>query len=292
MAHLLIPTSKYTGIKQVKGYTELSTLPFTLMYGHPNNVAKMNIKLESVMDLTEGLIEIMKERSNALDFVMRETLSDIKGLFQFEAKLAPIKLQNIIGLKSNIKDYAFKLDEALKLAINILEFELPSMTKLVAQLLTNAGALTSTRPISAIADLKMHTQDVGTLKEELAQMVGHESNNPYVTFGETYYSLGEWKDCNKMIFDISNNLKKIKAKKYDKDIKNVVGLLDKLIIRCQEENIPKINIKDYATLIEETSANIAFAGAAIHMCQTLIQTFQNHNEILKVEIDDYRKHNK
>lgn len=304
MPNFLIPASKYTGLKTAQGYTEQSTLPMTLFYGQPNNVAKMNFKLESVMDLSDAMIEVLKERSNALDFVMRETLEDIKGFFQLEtklayeitavpyAKLATVRLQNIVGLKANLKEYAFKLDEALTMAINVLEFELPSLTKLIAQLLTSRDALTSTRPISALADLQMYTQHVDVFKEELGKMVGHEANNPYVTFGEVYYSLGEWKDCNKLIFDVSNRLKKIKAKKYDKDIKNATGLLDKLIMRCQEESIPKTNIQVYATLIEQTSSNIAFAGATIHMCQTLIQTFQNHNEVLKVEVDDYRKHNK
>ena len=176
--------------------------------------------------------------------------------------------------------------------MNILEFELPSMTKLVAQLLTDKNTLTSTKPISALADLKMHTEHVGEYKEVLAKMVGHEAKTPYVEFGQIYFSLGEWKDCNKLIADVSLRLRKIKAKKYDKEIKNTTALLDKLIMRCQEESIPKANIQTYAKLIEETSNNVAFAGATIHMCQTLIQTFQNHNDVLKLEVDDYRKHNK
>lgn len=301
--HLTLP-SKYKGLTKQKGYAELVTLPMTLMFGQPNNSTRMNIKMESMQELSGAMVEILKERSTTLDFVMRETLMDMKGFFQFESKLAyeitavpyatlaPIRLQNIIGLKSNIHEYAKKLDEALTLAIAILEFELPSLTKLIAQLLTNKDSLTSTKPISALADLKMHTQVVGPLKDELGAMVGHEANTPYVEFGQIYFSLGEWKECNKLIFSVSNRLKKVKSKQHDKDIKNTTALLEKLIMRCQNESIPKANVEVYVKLIEETSNNIAFAGATIHMCQTLIQTFNNHNEVLKIEVDDYRKHNK
>lgn len=303
MPFLNVP-SKHTGLVHQANHTELSQVPMMLMFGQPKNTQHINFKMESATELSSAMVEILKERSNSLDFVLRETMADIKSFFSFEtklayeitavpyARLAPINLQNIIGLKSNLFDYAKKLDTALGLASTILEFELAGMTKLIAQLLTDRGSLTTRTPISAVSTLTMHTVEVGSLKEELAQMVGYESKNPYVTFGATYYSLGEWKECNALVADLSKRLGKIKATKYDKDIRNTTALLDKLIIRCQKEDIPKSNIETYAKLIEETSANVAFAGAVIHMVQTLIQTLNNHNEILKVEVDDWRKHNK
>lgn len=303
MTALTVP-SKIVGLTPQVGYPTLTQTPMTLMFGQPNNANNINLKLESHAELGSVLVEILKERSNSLDFVLRETMSDIKSFFSFETKLAyeitsvpystlaPVKLQNIIGLKSNIFEYAKKLDVALALANSILEFELPGLTKLVAQLLADKNTLTTLTPISAVSTLKMHTVDVGPLKDELAKMVGFESKNPYIEFGSIYYSLGEWKECNRLVADISKRISKIKMNKYDKDIRNTTALLDKLIIRCQGENIPKSNIEVYSKLIEETSNNVAFAGAVIHMCQTLIQTISNHNEVLKVEVDDYLKLNK
>lgn len=287
-----------------KGYTEATAMPMGLMFNQPNNTQAINFKMENINELSISMLDILKERSQTLDFVMRETMSDIKAFFAFDSKiayeitdvpyskLASVRLQNIIGLKANIFEYTKKLNTALDLAINILEFELNGLTKLIAQLLSNKDAITSNRPISAIADLKMHSTDVEKIKNELAAMIGHEAQQQYVEFGSIYYSLDEWKDCNRIALNISQQLKKAKLDRYAKDIKNLTALMDKLIIRIQGENIPRANIEDYSKLVEETSNNVAFAGATIHMSQTLIQTLTNHNEILKVEIDDYKKHRK
>lgn len=291
-------------IKTATGYTQATAVPFSLMFGQPNNFNRLNFKMESAHDLATGMMDILSERSNALNFVLTETMTDIKAFFSLDSKLsyeitsvpysrlATVRLQNIIGLKANMYDYAKKLDKALGLAVNILEFELAGLARLVAQLLTDKGALGSTRPISAIADLKMHTTDVESTKTDLAQMIGHEAGLEYIDFGTIYFDLNEWKDCNRLANDISMRLKKIKLERFAKDIKNTTVLMDKLIMRMEDEQIPKANVEDYTRLIEQTSNNVAFAGATIHMCQTLLQTLNNHNEVLRVEIDDYKKHHK
>ena len=291
-------------ITTVTGYTQASTVPFSLMFGQPNNHAKFNLKMESIQDLSSGMMEILAERSNALNFVLTETLTDIKAFFSFDSalayeitavpysRLANVRLQNIIGLKSNIYDYAKKLNSALDLSMNILENELAGLTKLVAQLLAERDALQSNRPVSAVVDLKMHTTDVDKLKNELAKMIGHEATDQYIEFGAIYFSLAEWKDCNRLVLNISQRLKKVKLEKFAKDVKNLTALMDKLIMRMEGEGIPKANVRDYSMMIEQTSNNIAFAGATVHMCQTLVQTINNHNEVLRVEVDDYKKHHK
>ena len=291
-------------VTTVTGYTQASTIPFSLMFGQPNNSAKFNLKMESIQDLSSGMMEILAERSNALNFVLTETLTDIKAMFSFDSslayditavpytRLANVRLQNIIGLKSNIYDYAKKLNSALDLSMNILENELAGLTKLVAQLLAERDALQSNRPVSAVVDLKMHTTDVDKLKTDLSSMIGHEASNQYIEFGAIYFSLAEWKDCNRLVLNISQRLKKVKLEKFAKDIKNLTALMDKLIMRMEGEGIPKANVRDYSMMIEQTSNNIAFAGATVHMCQTLVQTINNHNEVLRVEVDDYKKHHK
>ena len=291
-------------ITTVTGYTQASTIPFSLMFGQPNNSANFNLKMESIQDLSSGMMEILAERSNALNFILTETLTDIKAMFSFDsslayeitavpyARLANVRLQNIIGLKSNIYDYAKKLNLALDLSMNVLENELAGLTKLVAQLLTDRDALQSNRPVSAVVDLKMHTTDVASVKNDLAKMIGHEATNQYIEFGAIYFSLAEWKDCNRLVLNISQRLKKVKLEKFAKDVKNLTALMDKLIMRMEGEGIPKANVRDYSMMIEQTSNNIAFAGATIHMCQTLVQTINNHNDVLRVEVEDYKKHHK
>lgn len=291
-------------VTTLTGYTQASTVPFSLMFGQPNNSANFNLKMESIQDLSSGMMEILAERSNALNFVLTETLTDIKAMFSFDSalayeitavpytRLANVRLQNIIGLKSNIYDYAKKLNSALDLSMNILENELAGLTKLVAQLLAERDALQSNRPVSAVVDLKMHTTDVDKAKNELAAMIGHEASNQYIEFGAIYFSLAEWKDCNRLVLNISQRLKKVKLDKYAKDVKNLTVLMDKLIMRMEGEGIPKANVRDYSMMIEQTSNNIAFAGATVHMCQTLVQTINNHNDVLRVEVDDYKKHHK
>lgn len=301
---MLQPKSKIRGLTTASNYTQASTIPMTLMFGQPNNVNRLNFKMESVQDLSQGMMEILAERSNALNFVLQETLTDIKSFFSFDSslayeitsvpysRLAPVRLQNIIGLKSNIHEYAKKLNLALDLSMNVLEYELAGLTKLVAQLIAERDALVSSRPVSAVADLKMHTTDVDKVKNELATMIGHEATEQYVEFGAIYFSLTEWKDCNRLVLNMSQRLKKVKLEKYAKDVKNLTALMDKLIMRMDDQGIPAANIRDYSTMIEHTSNNVAFAGATVHMVQTLIQTINNHNEILRVEIDDYKKHKK
>ena len=301
---MLHPISKIRPVKKVDKYLAASVVPMTLMFGQPNNVERLNFKMESIQDLSTGMMDILTERSNALNFVLTETLTDIKAFFSFDSalayeitsvpysRLATVRLQNIIGLKSNIYDYTKKLDNALNLSLDILEYELAGLTKLVAQLLAERDALTSTRPVSAVHDLNIYTNDVEKYKKELASMIGHETTLDYIEFGAIYFSLGEWKDCNRLVLNISQRLKKVKLDKYAKDVKNLTALMDKLIMRMDGEGIPKANVRDYSQMIEQTSNNIAFAGATIHMCQTLIQTINNHNEVLRVEIDDYKKHQK
>lgn len=301
---MLQPTSKFGRVQTVNQHTAATTLPMTLMFGQPNNTAKLNFKMESMQDLAIGMADILAERSNALNFVLTETMTDIKAFFSFDSalayeitavpytRLASVRLQNIIGLKANIFDYTKKLDGALNLSMDILEYELAGLTKLVAQLLAEKDALTSTRPVSAVNDLKIYTNDVESKKTDLAKMVGHEAGLDYVEFGSIYFSLNEWKDCNRLVLNISQRLKKVKLEKYAKDVKNLTALMDKLIMRMEGQGIPKANIRDYSAMIEQTSNNIAFAGATVHMCQTLVQTINNHNDVLRVEVDDYKKHNK
>lgn len=296
--------SKVKSLKTPTGYTQATKTPMALMFGQPNNTDKLNFKMESIQELSITMLDVLRERSQSLDFVMRETMTDIKGFFALDSKvvyeitdvpytrLASVRLPNIIGLKTNLHDYANKLVVGIDLAKNILEFELNGLAKLVAQLLTSKDALTSLKPISAIADLKMHTTDVAKIKEDLGKVLGHEANNEYVEFGSIYFSINDWKDCGRTGVEITKKLQKIKSGNYDKDIKNITVLMDKLIMRIQDENIPRDNIEEYSKLIEQTSNNVAFAGAVVHMCQTLIQTLKNHNDILRVEIDDFKKHRK
>src|SRR5574344_2614823 len=75
-------------VTTVTGYTQASTIPFSLMFGQPNNHTKFNLKMESIQDLSSGMMEILTERSNALNFVLTETLTDIKAFFSFDSALA------------------------------------------------------------------------------------------------------------------------------------------------------------------------------------------------------------
>ena len=304
LANAVSGRKKFKELSTVTGYTEASTLPMSLMFGQPNNVQYLNYKMESISELSASMGDILSDRIKVLDFTLRETISSTKAFFNLDSRLsyeiaavpysrlAGVRLQNIIGLKANMFDYAKKLDKALDLAVNILEFELQGLTKLVAQLLAEKDSLTSIRPISAIADLKMYSTDVDKEKVELAAMIGHDAHQQYVEFGSIYFSLGEWKECTRLVTTMSLRLKKLKLERFAKDIKNLTALMDKLIIKMDGVDIPKTNIEQYATLIEQSSNNVAFAGATIHMCQTLVQTFNNHNEVLRIEIDDYKKHNK
>ena len=68
------------------GYTESTAMPMGLMFGQPNNTARLNFKMENISDLSISMLDILKERSQTLDFVMRETMSDIKAFFAFDSK--------------------------------------------------------------------------------------------------------------------------------------------------------------------------------------------------------------
>lgn len=79
----------------------------------------------------------------------------------------------------------------------------------------------------------MHTTDVASIKNDLAKMIGHEASNQYIEFGAIYFSLGEWKDCNRLVLNISQRLKEVKLEKFAKDVKNLTALMDKLIMRMR-----------------------------------------------------------
>lgn len=291
-------------LSEVKGYTERSRLPMQLLFNQPNNMTRLNLKLENFNNVMDTWTNVLTERANALNFVLTETMQDFKTYFSTDSalayeitavpytKLANVDLPNIIGLKADLPTYAKKLSNSLTLATSVLEFELPALTKLVAELLANKDALTSVRPINSLTDIKMYSQDIDKEKNELAAMIGQEQTQQFVKFGAIYYSIGEWKDCSRLVQTLSVRLKKLKLEKFSKDVKNLTALMDKLIIRSQNAEIPRDNVETYATIIEASSNNIAFAGAIIHMCETLLTVMEQHNEILRVELDDYRKHAK
>ncbi len=291
-------------LSEVKGYTERSRLPMQLLFKQPNNMTRLNLKLENFNNVMDTWTNVLTERANALNFVLTETMQDFKTYFSTDSalayeitavpytKLANVDLPNIIGLKADLPTYAKKLSNSLTLATSVLEFELPALTKLVAELLANKDALTSVRPINSLTDIKMYSQDIDKEKNELAAMIGQEQTQQFVKFGAIYYSIGEWKDCSRLVQTLSVRLKKLKLEKFSKDVKNLTALMDKLIIRSQNAEIPRDNVETYATIIEASSNNIAFAGAIIHMCETLLTVMEQHNEILRVELDDYRKHAK
>lgn len=304
LAHL--KPQRVNTLSEVQGYTERSRLPMQLMFNQPNNMQRLNLnlKLESFNNVMDTWNEVLKERANALNFVLTQTMQDFRALFRIDnvlvheintipyTTLASVDLPNVIGLKADIHTYAKKLDLALTLANDVLEFELPSLQKLVGQLIADKDALTSVRPISSLTEVKMHSQDVEKTKTELAAMIGQDTTQQFVKFGSIYYSINEWKDCTKLVQAISQRLKKIKMEKFSKDVKNLTVLMDRLIIRSQSENVPQSNIETYAGVIEASSNNIAFAGAVIHMCETLLTVMEQHNEILKIELDDYKKNPK
>lgn len=291
-------------VAEMSGYTDRSRLPMQLFFNQPNNMKNKNLKLENFNNVMDTWNEVLKERANALNFVMTQTMESFKTYFNVDSTLsyeinnvpyttlAKVDLPNVIGLKADIHTYAKKLDVALGLAINVLEFELPSITKVVAELLANKDAITSLRPINSLTDVKMYTQDIDKEKNELAAMIGQNQNQQFVKFGSIYYSLAEWKDCSRLVQTISQRLKKIKLEKFTKDVKNLTVLMDKLIMRSQGVVIPEDNISTYAGVIETSSNNIAFAGAVIHMCETLLTVMEQHNQILRLELDDYRKNSK
>lgn len=304
LAHL--KPQRVNTLSEVQGYTERSRLPMQLMFNQPNNMKRLNLnlKLESFNNVMDTWNEVLKERANALNFVLTQTMQDFRSLFRIDnvlvheignipyTVLANVDLPNVIGLKADIHTYAKKLDLALTLANAVLEFELPSLQKLVGQLIADKDALTSVRPISSLTEVKMHSQDVEKTKTELAAMIGQDTTQQFVKFGSIYYSIDEWKNCTKLVQSISLRLKKIKMEKFSKDVKNLTVLMDRLIMRSQNEKVPQSNIETYASVIEDSSNNIAFAGAVIHMCETLLTVMEQHNEIIKVELDDYKKNPK
>lgn len=300
----LDPTIQMESVQASVGYTDASSVPMTLMFGHPQNAAKLGYKHESAIVLKTAFGDILRERAETLTYVVKESLNTITSAFNFDARLgyelttvsyttlAGVQLQNIIGLKANMFEYIQKIDQALDLSVNILDIELAALTRAVAELITSKDALTSTRPTKAITELKMYTTDVGSFKGELAKMIGPDNTTEFLTYGSIYYSNKQWEEGAKITADISRRLKKIKIERYAKDVGNLTALIDKLLIRMNDVEVPKENIRLYSELLEESSANVAFAGATIHMAQTVLTTMNNHNEILRGAVDDIKKNKK
>lgn len=292
---------RFKSVGDVDGYTQQSKLPMALMFAQPNNAANYNFKMEDASQLLSSFNDLISERAQSLDFVMRETLIGIKSFFTYDSNLvynieqvpyttlAKVDLVNVIGLKCDLRTYIARLAEALEVAVKILEFELPAIQKLVGQLISNKDALTSLTPISALTEIKMYTQDTERMKNELSALVGPNHTKEFVKFGESYYSMGEWKNAMKEVREISNRLKKINVERFGKDVKNLTALMDRLIMVSQRKEVPQSNIETYSKVIETSSNNIAFAGAVVHMCETLLIVVNDHNKVLNLEVDDYIK---
>jgi len=292
-------------LQPVPGVTSQHELPMKLMLGQPNNSQNITmLKLEGMAGAMDYWDDLLRDRINTLGIVMNDTLNSFKTYFRLDSSvvydissipyttLAKVDLPNVLGLKADIFTYTKKLDESLTLAANILEFELAALLKVVAQLVADKEALTSMSPISSLTEIKMYSQDVDKTKDELAKMITSNHTQEFVKFGSIYYSNAEWKECGKVALSISQRLKKLQLNKYSKDIKNLTALMDRLIMRTRNETIPTDNIKTYSEVIERSSNNIAFAGATVSLCETLLTVLNQHNDIIRIEIDDYKKHNK
>lgn len=299
-----LSSNKVKPLSDVTGFTPKVTYPMQLMFGQPNNAKNTKFHLEASSTSMTIWSDILKERVNTLSTVASETLDNVKTFFRISPDVsygiaqipytvvAKVELPNVIGLKCSIKDYSHILGKSLDVALSVLEFELPAVTRLVATLLTDKTALTSLSPIPALADIKAYSQETTELKNELAAVIGENKNKPFVTFGESYYSNGEYREVSKRIQNMSIKIGKHNLKRYAKDVQNLTALMDRLIMRSNNQIITEDNLSLYSRVIEECSNNIAFAGATIHLCETLIEVSKEHNKVLEAEIDDYKKHNK
>lgn len=291
--------TKISTVKTVPAQSAQMQWATSLMYGQPNNHSKLNFKFESHDNLMRSFGDLLKERVEVLTQVGDEALKGVRGLFHLDSTLvyeinavpytalAPALLPNIIGLKCDIHTYAKKLDVCMDLALNILETELPLITRFVATLVTEKDALTTLRPLPVISELKVHSADVEKEKNELAAMIGHEANKQYINFGSAYYSIGEWKECGQVINGLSQRIKKLNLSRTSRNIEDLTQLVDRLLIRIKSIEVPKQNIDTYSKLIEDSSNNIAFAGAVIHMAEVLIEVVYQHQEVMKKEVSDY-----
>lgn len=275
----------------------------SMMYGQPKNVNHARLHLESFTSVMATWQDVLTERANALNFVLEEGLMAIKEKFKFNpivlnkinyipyTVLAKVMLPNIIGLKCSIRDYTDKLDEALAVSADILYKELPALTTVVAQLLEK-DALINFSPVKGIASLRVELNETSKIREELGKMISNDHTKDMVSFGETYYSVKDFKDVNSKIAHMGQALKKLDIPKKAKELQNLTNLLDKLIIRSRNVEIPRDNVATYASIIESASNNVAFTGAIISMTQVLINVVEQHNEIVEREVDDYKEHKK
>ena len=62
--------SKVKSLKTPTGYTQATKTPMALMFGQPNNTDKLNFKMESIQELSNTMLDVLRERSQSLDFVM------------------------------------------------------------------------------------------------------------------------------------------------------------------------------------------------------------------------------
>lgn len=296
----------HTRIKPVKQNTKVHKLmqpSMSMMYGQPCNVDEKRLKLESFTSVMDTWQDVLSERAQALSFVIEEGLMAVKEKFKFNPSvvnkinyvpytmLAKVMLPNIIGLKCSIRDYTDKLDEALAVSADILYKELPALLTVVAQLLEK-DALINFSPVKGIASLRVELNETAKIREELGKMISNDHAKDLVSFGESYYSVKDFKDVNTKVLHMSQALKKLDIPKRSRELQQLTNLLDKLIIRSRKVEIPRDNVVVYATIIEKASNNIAFTGAIISMVQVLINVVEQHGDIIEREVDDYKEHNK
>lgn len=281
-------------VVRLESYAQAVVVPASLLFAQPTGLNK--VAMESFATLSEGLLEELGIRKNSIAFTIKETTTAFTSMFSSDAtlnrKLAKVPFTNLMdlpilnpmGLKGSLTEYGHVLVAASELCLHIILQTIPQAKVFYAEVLGNAE-LGNSRPIPALGDLRLNTEEVTGLKLAIKQMLDSKYQNPTVTFGTQFKRVKDWNETEDVTAKMANNLKKLEKLDIRKVIKSLLPLIDKLIVRATQKSgdkaISDVNINVLKDVTRNIADEIAFVGAICHLTDTYVRVMEENKEQLR-----------
>ena len=289
-----LPTPKRGGIQHQNSYHEVTQLPATMLFGMGKAVP--TIAMEDHSNKSGGLIEELHNRRENFRFVLKQFKTDVIKLITVDAvlnrkikntpytTLMDVEMLNPIGLRCTLAEYGELLFKSTELCKLTLAKVLPQAKVFFAEIASN-NELQNNRPLDSYAFLQLNEEHIREYKEQFKKVLDSTYENPTTTFGQQFKRVKDWEDTIEFCKAISGNLNDITKQNITNDIKELSGLLDRVITHVKREAdndaISATNLKVIKSAAIAIAEEISFLGAVIHLADTYLKVMEDNKEFLR-----------
>lgn len=283
-----------TSVVRLESYAPDVVTPASLLFGQPAGLNQ--VAMESFTKFSDGLLEDLGIRKDSIVFTIKETGTGFKSMFSNDitlnlklkkvpfTTLMDLNILNPMGLKCSLLEYGQVLLAGTQLSKHILVETLPQAKVFYAEVIGN-NELGNARPIPALSDLRLNTEEIAALKLSIQKMLDSKYENPMVSFGTHFKRIKDWEDTISVTEQIAKNIKELQKIDLHGKLKSILPLIDKLLVRVmqkgEDNKISDVNVTILKEVTKNLADEVAFLGAMIHLADTYVRVMEENKEQLR-----------